>query len=97
MKISEKNESAAVGRVPQPGERAVAKARPDRVSVDDARHAAEMVSAARMQAGEARVARLKQIETTVRAGHYRPSASRIADQILAAAELDARLRAAIEG
>ena len=37
-----------------------------------------------------------QLESALKGGHYRPDAQRIADQILSAAEVDARLRAMMQ-
>jgi anti-sigma28 factor (negative regulator of flagellin synthesis) len=65
----------------------------DRVSVEDARQAQDLVAAVRANAGTDRGLRLAQIEAQVRAGTYRPDTVRLADSLLAAAEIDARLAA----
>lgn len=69
------------------------KAVADKVSVDEAAKLAEHVATARTRAGGARAARLSQIEAAVRGGHYRPDPGQIAEQILNAAEVDAKLQA----
>jgi anti-sigma28 factor (negative regulator of flagellin synthesis) len=69
------------------------KAVTDRVSVDEANKLAEQVQVAKMRAGGARSARLAQIEAAVRGGHFRPDPGQIAEQILNAAEVDAKLQA----
>jgi anti-sigma28 factor (negative regulator of flagellin synthesis) len=69
------------------------KAVADRVSVDEAAKLADHVASVRQRAGGARAARLSQIEASVRGGHYRPDPGLIAEQILNAAEVDARLQA----
>ena len=69
------------------------KAVADRVSVDEAAKLAEHVETAKQRAGGARAARLSHIEAAVRGGHYRPDPGQIAEQILNAAEVDARLQA----
>ena len=70
-----------------------ARAVADRVSVDEGGKLADHVQVARMRAGGARAARLNQIETAVRGGQYRPDPGQIAEQILNAAEVDAKLQA----
>jgi anti-sigma28 factor (negative regulator of flagellin synthesis) len=64
----------------------------DRVSTTEAQ-VVRQVEVARSNATGARAARLRDIENAVRSGSYKPSASRVAEEILAAAELDAKLRA----
>ncbi|MBI5494557.1 MAG: hypothetical protein HY904_05975 [Deltaproteobacteria bacterium] len=59
---------------------------------EHATEAALTVDAARRLAGQQRATRLKEIEAAVRSGNYVPNAAQIASQILASAELDARLR-----
>lgn len=73
-----------------------AKAVADKVSVDEASKLADQVQVARMRAGGARAARLSQIESAVRGGQYRPDPGQIAEQILNAAEIDAKLQAMLE-
>jgi len=69
------------------------KAVADKVSVDEAAKLADHVETAKQRAGGARAVRLSQIEAAVRGGHYRPDPGQIAEQILNAAEVDARLQA----
>ena len=66
---------------------------PDRVSVDDVHRVTELTQIAQAHAGGARTARLSEIEADLKRGAYRPNPSEIAEQILSAAEVDARLRA----
>ncbi|MCG5055664.1 MAG: flagellar biosynthesis anti-sigma factor FlgM [Myxococcales bacterium] len=72
-------------------------AKPDRVSVEQTRTAAEMAQNAKKAVNEDREARLKRLEASVKGGTYRPNPSRVAEEILAQAELDARLRALFMG
>lgn len=92
MKVNETKEIRGPDKTPPPAERGAPAQRADRVSVEATR-AAEAVNAVHLQAGSQRTARLKQLETAIRSGNFRPNASQLADQLLAAAELDARLRA----
>ncbi|HEX3698106.1 MAG TPA: hypothetical protein VH374_22235 [Polyangia bacterium] len=50
------------------------------------------MAAAQSAAGSARIGRLKQIEQQVRSGGFKPNPSQVADEILQAAEVDAKLR-----
>jgi anti-sigma28 factor (negative regulator of flagellin synthesis) len=76
----------------------VAKATPvrartseERVSVDDSR-AARATSVAKNAAAARRAGRIEELKSAVRQGTYRPDPSRIAEEILRAAELEAQLR-----
>jgi anti-sigma28 factor (negative regulator of flagellin synthesis) len=68
----------------------------DRVTVDEPARS-ERVTVASQKAGGARAARFAQLATAIKSGQYRPDAGRLADQLLDAAELDARLRAMLKG
>ena len=68
----------------------------DRVTVEGATRA-EVVAAASTRANAGRSARMQQLEAAIKAGHYRPDAGQLADQLLDAAEVDARLRAMLKG
>ncbi|MBC8133794.1 MAG: flagellar biosynthesis anti-sigma factor FlgM [Deltaproteobacteria bacterium] len=63
----------------------------DRVSVQETRDVEAAVAAAHRAAGGRRGARAEKLEAEVRAGTYRPDAGRVAEQILADAEIDARI------
>ena len=65
----------------------------DKVTVGDGQKVDAAVSVARSSAGASRAARAQQLEAQVRAGGYRPDPSRVAEQILNDAEIDARLAA----
>jgi negative regulator of flagellin synthesis FlgM len=65
----------------------------DRVTVDGARPAEVAVGAARRSAGAERSARLERLEAQVRSGSYAPDPSRVAEQLLSDAEVDARMQA----
>lgn len=99
MKVNETKSVTGVGAGPPvPEVRPVSRdaAGPtDKVSTDQAREVLRQVETARMSAGGARSARLRDIESAVRSGSYRPNPSRVAEEILAAAEIDARIRATL--
>lgn len=65
----------------------------DRVSVQSSKDAEAAVAVANRAAGGRRAARAERLEAQVRSGSYRPDAGRVAEQILADAEVDARISA----
>jgi negative regulator of flagellin synthesis FlgM len=65
----------------------------DRVSVQASKEAEATVEVAHRAAGGKRAARLERLEAEVRSGTYRPDPSRVAEQILSDAEVDARISA----
>lgn len=69
------------------------KAPKDRVSVQAKDDTAAAAAVALQAAGGRRTARAEQIEAQVRSGGYRPDPGRVAEQILADAEIDARISA----
>jgi anti-sigma28 factor (negative regulator of flagellin synthesis) len=79
-------------------EPAAASTPKDRVSVGVAggQQSATAVATTRSAAGSRHAARLQQLESQVRSGGYRPDPSRVAEQILADAEVDARLQAMLD-
>ncbi|MDX2022241.1 MAG: flagellar biosynthesis anti-sigma factor FlgM [Deltaproteobacteria bacterium] len=101
MKISNDKPVTQVDRTPAveaaAGQAQRAEAKPDRVSVEQTRTAAEMAQNAKKAVNEDREARLKRLEAAVKGGSYRPNPSKVAEEILAQAELDARLRALFMG
>jgi anti-sigma28 factor (negative regulator of flagellin synthesis) len=86
------NNVDAIEKAPAVERSTQAKSVADRVSVDEGKKLADQVQVARMRAGGARAARLSHIEAAVRGGQYRPDPGQIAEQILTAAELDAKLQ-----
>jgi anti-sigma28 factor (negative regulator of flagellin synthesis) len=67
------------------------------VSTADAAKAAALARAVQANIGLSHSARLAQIEGAIRAGSYAPSASELADRLVSAAEIDARLQAMLGG
>ena len=63
----------------------------ERVSTDEAAHLNNVVASATKMAASERALRLQALTQQVRSGTYHPNVSQLADQILAQAELDARL------
>src|SRR5690348_12746358 len=90
------NQVDAIEKAPTVEPSTQAKAVADKVSVDESSKLADQVEVARMRAGGARAAKLQQIEAAVRGGQYRPDPGQIAEQILNAAEVDAKLQAMLQ-
>ena len=101
MKVTNDKPVAQVERTPSvevvAGQQQRVEARPDRVSVEQTRTAAELAQTAKKAVSEDREARLKRLEVSVKAGSYRPNPSKVAEEILAQAELDVKLRALFRG
>jgi anti-sigma28 factor (negative regulator of flagellin synthesis) len=90
MKINETKAATDVGRVATP-ETPVAAPK-DRVTVSKSREVESAVSAAKTSQTADRPQRLKALEARVRAGEYHPDPSRVAEEILQDAEIEARLQ-----
>lgn len=65
----------------------------DRVTLEGTRPADVSVGPARRSASAERSSRLERLEAQVRSGSYAPDPSRVAEQILSDAEVDARMQA----
>jgi anti-sigma28 factor (negative regulator of flagellin synthesis) len=94
MKINETKPVADVGRVATPDQPPAAPR--DRVTVDKSRELDMAVATSKASAAGLRSNRLNDLEARVRAGGYRPDPSRVADEILQDAEVDARLQALLK-
>ena len=64
----------------------------DRVTVAGSKEMNATIASARQAAGGARAARLERLEAQVRSGGFRPDPSRLAQQILSDAELEAKIQ-----
>lgn len=69
----------------------------DKVSVEGVKQVQAVVQAVQANLGADRAARLQELETAIRQGRYQPDAGRLAERIVQAAEVDARLRAIFGG
>jgi anti-sigma28 factor (negative regulator of flagellin synthesis) len=101
MKVDSPKDVKGVDRVAGREEKAAPapgspKTPEDRVTIEG-RQVAEMLNQARTRAAGSRGARLEQIEAQIRSGAYQPDASQLAEKLLSAAEIDARLRALMKG
>jgi anti-sigma28 factor (negative regulator of flagellin synthesis) len=96
MKVRETSEMQGVERTPSATAEPHARPAMDKVTVESVRPPSELVTAARQHTTSSRAARMQELESALKGGRYRPDAQRIADQILSAAEVDARLRAMMQ-
>jgi anti-sigma28 factor (negative regulator of flagellin synthesis) len=102
MKVESPKDVKGVDRVTGREEKAAPaaagspKAPEDRVTIE-ARQVVEQLNQARSRSSASRGARLEQLEAQIRSGAYQPDASQLAEKLLSAAEIDARLRALMKG
>lgn len=96
MKVDDKKTASQIERVSTPPSQenpAAAAAPTDKVSIGQSHAASVVVDSARRHAAASRGERLKDIEAAVRSGQYKPDPSKVAEEILNAAEVDAKVRA----
>ena len=92
MKVNDTTPLAPV-RALRPAEPAQkVKSAKDKVSTNEQERVSTVTSEAQELASKERSVRLQELEAQVQAGTYKPDAGRIAEQILAEAELNARIR-----
>lgn len=78
-------------------DRTAVRAQADKVSLDGVKQVTAIVQAVRTNVGVDRTTRLQELEAAIRHGGYQPDAGQLADKIIQAAEVDARLRAIFGG
>ncbi len=74
-------------------EEAPARTHVDRVTTAEAQHVLALAQSLKGKVGASHSAMLAQVESAIRSGTYRPSASQLANRLLDAAEIDARMQA----
>ncbi len=100
MRVEDKSvKSVDPGPSKQVGERAalVGRVLTDKVSVEGVKQVEAVVRAVQASLSSDRASRLQELETAIRQGRYQPDAGRLAERIVQAAEVDARLRAIFGG
>ena len=78
-------------------EEAPPRLRLDRVTTAEAQKTLALAESVRGQVGVSRTAMLAQVEAAIRSGTYSPSAGQLANKLLDAAELDAKIQAMMQG
>jgi anti-sigma28 factor (negative regulator of flagellin synthesis) len=79
------------------GSRTSVATQTDKVSLDGMKQVDAVVEAVKTSVGTGRNIRLQELENAIRQGGYRPNAGQLAEKIVQAAEVDARLRAIFGG
>lgn len=74
-------------------EEAHSKLRLDRVTTAEAQQVLALAQSLKGKVGASHSAMLAQVESAIRSGTYRPSATQLASKLLDAAEIDAKLQA----
>jgi anti-sigma28 factor (negative regulator of flagellin synthesis) len=74
------------------GDKTAVRPQVDKVSLDGAKQVEGIVQAAQTNVAASRNTRLQELEVAIRQGGYRPNAGQLAEKIVQAAEVDARLR-----
>jgi anti-sigma28 factor (negative regulator of flagellin synthesis) len=78
-------------------DQSVVRPQADKVSLPEAKHVASVVSAVRSNVGANRSVRLEELSRAIRQGTYQPDAGRLAEKIVQAAQVDARMSAMFRG
>lgn len=78
-------------------ERPIVRPQADKVSLSETKQVEAVVQAVKAGMGADRASRLQQLESAIRQGGYQPNASQLAEKIVQAAEVDARIKAIFGG
>jgi anti-sigma28 factor (negative regulator of flagellin synthesis) len=99
MRVEDKQSVKSADSAPpkQTLDRSAARVQTDKVSLKGVKQVQAVVQAVQASMGVDRASRLQELETAIRQGGYRPDAGQLAERIVQAAEVDARLRAMLGG
>jgi anti-sigma28 factor (negative regulator of flagellin synthesis) len=99
MRVEDKSSLKATDAAPAKpaGDKVAVRPQADKVSIDGAKQVEAIVQAVQTNMGVDRSARLQELETAIRQGGYQPNAGQLAEKIVQAAEVDARLKAIFGG
>ncbi len=99
MRVEDKQSLKGTGAAPAKpaGDKTAVRPQADKVSLDGAKQVEAVVQAVQASMGVDRGARLQELETAIRQGGYQPDAGQLAEKIVQAAEVDARLKAIFGG
>jgi anti-sigma28 factor (negative regulator of flagellin synthesis) len=73
------------------GDKTAVRPQADKISLEGAKQIEAVVQAVQTSMGVDRSARLRELETAIRQGGYKPDVGQLAEKIVQAAEVDARL------
>jgi anti-sigma28 factor (negative regulator of flagellin synthesis) len=93
MRVEDKPSLKATDAAPAKpaGDKTAVRPQADKVSLDGAKQVEAIVQAVQTSVVVDRNTRLQQLETAIRQGGYQPDAGQLAEKIVQAAEVDARL------
>jgi len=99
MRVEEKKSTSGTDAAPIKSvvDRTAVRNLGDKVSLESVKQVQAVVSAVQASLSSDRAARLQELENAIRQGGYSPDAGRLAEKIVQAAEVDARLRAIFGG
>lgn len=99
MRVEDKQSLKATDAAPAKpaGDKTAVRPQADKVSLDGVKHIEAIVQSVQTSMGVDRNTRLQELEVAIRQGGYRPSAGQLAEKIVQAAEVDARLRVIFGG
>jgi flagellar biosynthesis anti-sigma factor FlgM len=99
MRVDDKQSVKAADSAPpkQAPDRTAVRLQSDRVSLESSKQVEAVVQAVKAGMGTNRAARLEELEAAIRQGGYQPDAAQLAEKIVQAAEVDARLRTILGG
>jgi anti-sigma28 factor (negative regulator of flagellin synthesis) len=79
------------------GDKTAVRPQADKVSLDGVKQVEAIVQAVQTSMGVDRSTRLQELEAAIRQGGYKPDAGQLAEKIVQAAEVDARLKVIFGG
>jgi anti-sigma28 factor (negative regulator of flagellin synthesis) len=99
MRVEDKQSVKGADSAPpkQTADRTLVRAQTDKVSLEGVKQVQAVVQAVQANMGVDRASRLQELETAIRQGGYQPDVGQLAERIVQAAEVDARLRAIFGG
>jgi anti-sigma28 factor (negative regulator of flagellin synthesis) len=94
MRVEDKQSLRATDSPPAKsvGDKSAVHPLSDKISLGGAKQVEAIVQAAQTSTGVDRNTRLQELEVAIRQGGYRPNAGQLAEKLVQAAEVDARLR-----
>ena len=94
MRVEDKQSPKVTDAAPAKpaGDKSAVRPQADKVSLDGVKQVEAIVQAVQTSVVVDRNTRLQELEVAIRQGGYRPNAGQLAEKIVQAAEVDARLR-----
>lgn len=93
MRVEDKQSLKATDAAPAKpaGDKTAIRPQADKVSLDGVKQVEAIAQAVQTSMGVDRTTRLQELEAAIRQGGYKPDAGQLAEKIVQAAEVDARL------